>query len=195
MAEWFQVVGDVEATEAEAPALAESVVRWLADDGVIARQPTDCVAGADAGYPPGPNFRSVVIRPDDDFLRLWAHGVEVRTGRQVFHPGAGELGAVTCPRCDQTVHLSDPSTHAVTDQWRHLADGLNSWHAGGPGLVRCPHCGLLVDFNDWLWVPGPPFAVGFFGLAFWNWPDLSAEFVRRLGNHLGHRIVLTGGKL
>lgn len=194
--DYFQVIADVEATEAEAPALAESMVHWLVGEGVIMKDLTDCVAsGTDSGYPPGPTFRAVVIHPNDDFLTLWANGVEVSTGRRVFHPGQGEIGAVICPRCDQTVQLSDPATGAVTDQWQPFADALNAWYAGGPGLVRCPHCSLLVDFNDWLWVAGRPFAVGFLGLTFWNWPELSALFVQRVVNHLGHRVVLTGGKL
>ncbi len=137
-------MADVEATEAEAAALADSMVRWLVGEGVIMKDPTDCVLGADSGYPPGPNFRSVVIHPNDDFLTLWTNGVELSTGRRVFHPGQGELGAVTCPRCDQMVLLSDPATGSVTDQWQPFADALDSWYAGGLGHVLCPHCSLLA---------------------------------------------------
>jgi hypothetical protein len=61
--------------------------------------------------------------------------------------------------------------------------------------VRCPHCGLLVDFNDWRWDSGRPFAVGFLGFAFWNWPELSDTFIAQVADRLGHRVVVTGGKL
>ncbi len=48
--------------------------------------PTECVLGAD----------SVIARLGDDralggFLTLRANGVATSTGRQVFHPGQGEL--------------------------------------------------------------------------------------------------------
>lgn len=195
MGDFFQVLADVEATEAEAPALADSLVRWLAGEGVIMKDPTDCVLSADAGYPPGPSFRTAVIDPNDDrFISLRSNGVDVSTGRQVFDPGQGELGAVTCPRCDEAMQLSDPETGSPADQWEPFSDALGSWYAGGPGQVRCPHCGLPADFNDWRW-DGRPFAVGFLGLTFWNWPELSTQFVRQVADHLGHRIVLTGGKL
>ena len=36
MGDNFQIIADVEATEAEAPALAASVVNWLATAGIIA---------------------------------------------------------------------------------------------------------------------------------------------------------------
>ncbi len=49
MSEFFQSIADVEATEAEAPALAASVVGWLAAAGVIAADPaTACSAPTSA---------------------------------------------------------------------------------------------------------------------------------------------------
>jgi len=81
--------------------LAESIAGWLVDVGVLGKDPSDCALGNEPGYPAGPNFRSAIADPDRDggFLTLWTNGVEVSAGRLVFHPGAGELGAVSCPRC------------------------------------------------------------------------------------------------
>lgn len=191
----FQVIADVDATEAEAPTLAGLIVRWLASTGVIMDDATDCVLGTDPGYPPGPNFREVTNRPNEDFLSLWINGVEATAQRRVFHPGQGELGMVACSQCDRTVHLSDPATGAATDHWGPFGDALDTWYSGGSSLVRCPHCERTVEFNDWRWVDGMPFALGFLGLTFWNWPELSAQFVRQVADRLGHRVVVTGGKL
>jgi len=193
--DYFQVIADVEATEAEAPALAEAIVRWLAGTGVIMNDAADCVLGADAGYPPGPNFRAVTARRNEDFLTLRTNGVEVTAHRRVFHPGHSELGTVACPRCDQMVLLSDPTTGAVTDQWGPFSDALGTWYSGGSSLVQCPQCDRMIEFNDWWRVGGPPFAVGFLGLTFWNWPELSGQFVQQVEDRLGHRVVVTGGKL
>jgi hypothetical protein len=194
MGDHFQVIADVDASEAEAQELAEVLVKWLVADGVITNEATDCVLGADHGYPPGPNFQTVVNEPSKGLLSLRTNGVEISAYGQVFHPGQAELGAVDCPRCTQTVLLSDAASGDVSDQWELFAEALNSWCAGGSDQVRCPHCDQLVGFNDWRWT-GPRFAVGFLGLTFWNWPELSDWFVEQVGRHLGHRVIRTGGKL
>lgn len=100
MGDYFQIIADVEATQAEAQALAESVVRWLAGDGIIMPTATDCVLGAESGYPPGPRYDVATTVPSAYLLGLRANGLEVSTDRQVFHPGQGELAPVRCPRCD-----------------------------------------------------------------------------------------------
>ena len=58
----FQIIADVEAVEAEAPALAASVISWLASAGIIASEPTDCVLGTEPGYPPGPDYAAGRVR-------------------------------------------------------------------------------------------------------------------------------------
>lgn len=194
MGDHFQVIADVDAGEAEAPALAEALVNWLVRDGVITSDVTDCVLGAKHGYPPGPNFWAVVNNPDEGFLSLRTNGLEMTTDRTVFYPGQAELGPVDCPRCRQTVILSDEATGNVADHWERFSNALSSWHEGGSDLVPCPHCDQQVAFNDWRWA-GPPFAVGFLGLTFWNWPELSDWFVEQVARHLSHRVVRTGGKL
>jgi uncharacterized Zn-finger protein len=194
MGDHFQVLADVDAGEAEAPALAASLVEWLVRDGVITSDVTDCVLGAEHGYPPGPNFWAVVNQPNERFLSLRTNGVEISIERRVFYPGQGDFGAVDCPSCGQTVILSDPSTGAVSDHWERFGEALSTWYAGGSDLVRCPYCDQLVRFNDWRW-SDEPFALGFLGLTFWNWPELSDWFVEQLARHLGHRVIRTGGKL
>jgi hypothetical protein len=193
--DYFQVIADVDATEAEAPVLAESIVRWLAGKGVILNTATDCVLGAVYGYPPGPRFGAITAHPSTSFLSLRTNGVEVSAGRQVFLNGQGELGAVVCPRCEQTIQLSDPATGQSTGESERFTDALRAWDEGGPALVSCPRCARIVGFNDWRWVRERPFAVGFFGVTFWNWPELSARFIEQVADHLGHRVVVTGGKL
>ncbi|HEX8632054.1 MAG TPA: hypothetical protein VF755_28170 [Catenuloplanes sp.] len=56
-------------------------------------------------------------------------------------------------------------------------------------------CARRIGFNDWHWIGGWPFAVGFLGLTFWNWPPLRIAFVAEVAHHLGHRVVVTRGKL
>jgi hypothetical protein len=53
MGDWFQTIVDPEATEAEAPALADRVLYWLIEERIVVGERTDCVLG-DGGYAPGP---------------------------------------------------------------------------------------------------------------------------------------------
>src|SRR5258708_12192627 len=93
------------------------------------------------------------------------------------------------------VLLSDPTTGAVTDQWGPFSDALGTWYSGGSSLVQCPPCDRRIEFNDWWRVGGPPFAVGFLGLTFWNWPELSGQFLQQAEGRRRHRVAVTGAPL
>ncbi|HEX6685706.1 MAG TPA: hypothetical protein VF062_23220 [Candidatus Limnocylindrales bacterium] len=162
------------------------IVKWFSESGVIDARPTDCVLGAELGYPPGPVFTRATAGVDSELMSWGTNGLEVTVGRSVFHPIGGELGPVSCPHCSGVIDL---------EAWSAFSDALTSWHAGGPSEVRCVTCGAAVGFNDWNWPAEWPFAVGFLGFTFWNWPRLGQDFITEVGNRLGHRIVVTKGKL
>ena len=54
----FQIIADVEASEAAAPALAAAVVGWLSDAGTITGPASACVPG-----PAGATRRAPATRP------------------------------------------------------------------------------------------------------------------------------------
>ena len=195
MGDHFQIIADAEATEAEAPALGASVVSWLASEGIIGAEPTDCVLSAEPGYPPGPRYIAAVTGPSEWLPRLRTNGLAVITTRSVFHPIQGELGPVACPHCGQTVELEDPATGQPTQQWERFSDALNAWMSGDACAVACPRCRQVTGFNDWHWTGDWPFAVGFLGFKFWNWPPLRESFITQMASQLGHRVVVTRGKL
>jgi hypothetical protein len=192
--DYFEIIADVEATETEAPELAASVVAWLAREGIIAAEPADCVLGAESGYPPGPRYTVAVTEPADWLPRLHINGIEVCASRTVFLAGQGKPGPVVCPHCRQRVELEDPATGQSTPQWESFSDALTAWMEDGPGEVRCRQCGQMAGFNDWRWI-GEPFAIGFLGFTFWNWPPLSESFIVQMASHLEHRVVVIRGKL
>jgi endogenous inhibitor of DNA gyrase (YacG/DUF329 family) len=185
----FQIIADVEASEATAPVLAASAAGWLRDSGVIAATRADCVPGPAPGYPPGPGYAAAVTDPDELLPGLKVNGVEVTAARSVFSPGQGEAGPVTCPRCGREVELRDPA------HWALFSGALGHWMAAEPSEVTCPHCQLHAGLNDWIWDGDWPVAVGFLGFTFWNWPPLSSSFIAQVQAHLGHRVVVIRGKL
>jgi uncharacterized Zn-finger protein len=191
----FEIIADVEATEAAAPALAASVVSWLTRKGIITHElAAGRVLGACRGYPPGLRYTAAVTEPDEHMLRLQANGVEVSSGRAVFSPAQGAVGSVVCPLCGQTVDLNDPATGQVRPDWQLFSDAFGAWMEGGPGELRCPQCSRVARLNDWSWTY-EPFVVGFLGVTFWNWPPLSESFIAQLAGHLEHRVAIVRGKL
>ena len=190
----FQIIADVEADEAAAPALAAAVAGWLSDAGIIAAPQAGCVLGAAAGYPPGAGYAAAVTDPDELLPGLKVNGVEVSDTRRVFFSGQGEMGPVTCPRCGRGVELQDPAG-APTAHWELFSAAFSHWMAAEPSDVTCPYCWLHAGLNDWIWDADWPVAVGCLGLTFWNWPPLSSSFIAQVQARLDHRIVVIRGKL
>jgi hypothetical protein len=193
MGDWFQKVVDIDATEDEAPVLADSVLAWLVSREVVAAERSDSVFGAPFGYGPGPRYESAVTAPDEYLRTTLTNGVALTTRRTAFDPGQGE-DLLRCSRCDRVDSWADPETGEPGAQWLAFQSALEAWYRGGPELGSCVHCGHEVALNDWRWEE-MPWVFGALGLTFWNWPPLAPDFVADIGRHLGHRVRSTAGKL
>jgi len=200
MGDNFEVAVDVEAAAEEAPGLASTIIEWMTVEGIIHATPTDDRDVWGAGYyRPGPNYQVTVALTDDSFAVEFALSrlgrLQVTTGRTVFYPIQGVPGPAVCPLCGYSVALTDSKTGQMTDDWQLFSNALADWHDGGPGLVDCPSNGSAIALNDWRWQGDWPIAVGHLGFTFWNWPVLHPNFVGQIGRELGHRVVVTRGKL
>ena len=100
-----------------------------------------------------------------------------------------------CPGCAQAIVLTDQGTWGITPEWDAFDRAISTWWEGGPGIVSCPRCQRPIPFNDWAWPDGTGWALGFLGLEFWNWPELSTGFLREVSQFLGHRVLWNWGKL
>lgn len=198
MGDWFQIVADVEATEEEAPRLAESVVAWLVAEQIIQPGLSDRVLGT-VGYAPGPRYTEALGRdpadsyrvpglrytegtaPPPSMLGIAPNGVEVRVGRAVFSTSGSGVENITCPHC------------AAVADWDDVSETVGVWFASGVGDHTCTACGRAAGLNEWRFEP--PWAFGYLGLTFWNWLPLRRSFVTELGARLGHRVVVVADKL
>ncbi|MEV6106758.1 hypothetical protein AB0M28_18875 [Streptomyces sp. NPDC051940] len=192
MGDYFQTIVDLDATAAEADALAARAVAWLVGEGVVAAGQTDCVLGQPLGHPPGPHWAKAVEEEDED--RNPSDGLAVHTGRTVFHGGQGDAESVTCPRCAA-------ETLFYTDEWEEIdgaqvpfTQAVDTWHATGAAEVTCPACARPVPLAEWEWADDYH-AFAYLGLEFWNWPPLRPEFVEQVAGVIGHRIRVVWGKL
>lgn len=189
MGDHFQTIVDIDATAAQAPDLAASVVAWLVGRGIVVAGTSDCALDG-AGHAPGPNHADAVAEPTPRLHTLRCNGMAVIIERTVFC--SGEASQVGCPHCDTIIELLDEGGVPAA-AWQPLADAIGAWHADGVDGYSCPGCGRPAGLNEWRW--SPPWGFGYLGLTFWNWPLLAGEFVAGLSRRLGHRTVRTYGKL
>ena len=141
--------------------------------------------GRPTGYPPGPNYRAVVhlgTNEDDHTPTLRTNGLEIVTGRTVFH--AGQFGmSLVCRKCGFSSGGSNAWSQAV-EEW---------YEASGDGRLACSQCGHEEPVTEWAY--NPPWGFGNLGFTFWNWPRLEPSFVAEFSVHLAHRTVLVCGKI
>jgi hypothetical protein len=191
MGDHFQSIVDLDATPADASALAGRAVQWLVREGVILAERTDCVLGSPLGNPPGAHWTKAVAEPD------WkpTDGLKVETGRTVFHGGQGDAQYATCPACANRTDFYTESWDDIEGAWEPFGEAINAWHKTGDATVACQHCGLASDLRAWTWAD-EYFAFAYLGFEFWNWPEFSPAFLADFARVLdGHRLVRVWGKL
>ena len=189
MSEWFQTIVDIDATEAQAPALAAATLGWLVKENIVQEVETDCVL-AGVGHAPGRDYASIVTVPDPHLHTLRTNGLRVITERTVFWSMGIEQ--ITCPHCASVTRFT--IDHGGPDEnWEEVSKIIGIWYDTGDAAHSCPSCRRLVLLNDWRWQP--EWGFGYLGFQFWNWPPITDDFVATLSSRLGHRTVRPSGKL
>lgn len=184
MGDSYQTIVDETASEIEAPELAQRVLRWLIDEGVVVAETTDCTLGTD-GHAPGPEAVKATGEIDAEDLRsLRTNGLAITTSRSVFDTGfSGEIELI----CSACRHRFEPIPLA-------FGDALAEWYEqSGPGELACPRCGSTRAVTEWQFER--PFGFGCLGFTFWNWPTLQDEFVSAVSARLGHPVAVVCGRL
>lgn len=193
MGDHFQTIVDLDAGADEAAALADRVVTWLVDEGMVLAERTDCVLGRPLGHPPGPNWHRAVAEDDAD-REPW-DGLATEVGRTVFHSGQDGPEAVTCPRCAATTPLVTDDWDLIDGVWAPFGAAMKTWYETGEAQVSCPACAEPVPLSEWGWADDR-LAFAHLGFEFWNWPEFTPEFLTRFSRALGgHRTRRVWGKL
>ncbi len=190
MSEHSVTIVDVDVSLPDAPAVAERMLAWLQNEGIISEgvregdlyrdwlrsiggDLTSSLLSRDRiVYRPGPGARKACdTSVRCDLLKNW---LEIDIERQVFHAGEHGVG-VRCASCD-----ADQTERGET--WGHAID---DWYNGGDGAFCCDACNTLAPLRDWTF--DPVWAFGHLGFRFCDWilkPDFLAEFQRRLGHEI-----------
>ncbi|GAA1428438.1 hypothetical protein GCM10009601_41660 [Streptomyces thermospinosisporus] len=191
MGDHFQTIVDLDATPAEAEALADRALHWLVSEGIVLAQQTTCVLGAPAGHPPGEHWAKAVIDPD------WepTDGLAVETGRTVFHGGQGGAQYAICPKCAARTDFFTETWEPIDGADDAFFEAINTWHKTGKATVTCSHCASASDLRAWKWADDY-YAFAYLGSEFWNWPEFTPRFLADFAQVLeGHRVVRVWGKL
>jgi hypothetical protein len=173
MGDYYHNVVATQVSDNEAPNVAARMIERLIAEEFILAEKTDCVIGADQGYPPGPAAKASYE---------WAGGVEVIVGRHLY-TGSECDSEPACPRCGQTVG------------WKAFPITPTDWLDGDDDgrVSMCPLCKAMVDINEWRHVStlgygdvGPFIMIGCLGLVVWNWSEpLPQEFVAAIEDCAG----------
>ncbi len=123
---------------------------------------SDCVLSSNNGYAISNGARLVSEEPDDLPFDLTVNGLEIITGRQVFHTGESGIEELICPNCQQDI---------ANEDWAFL----NEWSDGKSNNLTCPLCNVATDIHDFEFTPQWGFSN--LGFTFWNWSGLTDDFL------------------
>lgn len=178
MGDFFQKLGDLDATAEEAPGLAASVLDWLVAQDIVSAELTKCALGG-LGRRPGLCNASALRNPDDAggvWTTQWPNGLQIEVRRQVYYGGQSGVSDAICPQCGSAETFNEFST------------ALDDWYERAVPDHACPVCSRRSLINEWKL--DPQWGVGHLQLTFWNWPPLSERFNQAVAAHLNnHRLL------
>lgn len=166
-------VVDLDATQDEAPYLADRIVQELIRRGVILAKPqSHQLLGKGPEYAAGPNARLA-----GDYNDGFPCGLDVEVGRGVYTAGENGLDSLLCPACKRRVEPNDAEWSSAAEEWYEMK---------GPGLLACPLCGRSSPLTEWKFEPDWGF--GNLAFKFSEWL-LKEQFVKEIAHMLGHRVA------
>ena len=161
---------------------AEKIVKFLTEQKISQRNLTDCVLSLSHGHKPAENHQNALKNPKLDFTELKTNGIELITEKQVFHNGGNGLDEVNCPYCGE---------NNIENDW---GNSLDNWYNGTDSdKVKCFNCNTVNIITKFEFKP--TWAFGNFGITFWNWTELTPQFVTELEKIIGTDLKCVTGKI
>jgi len=148
----------------------KEILDWLISLDIVKPTLSDCTLGSDNGYAISDGANNVTNEPDFLPYGLLTNGLEIITERQVFHTGENEIEQLICPNCKQDISSED---------WGFL----NEWSDNESNNLTCPLCNVATDIHQYKFTPEWGFSD--LGFTFWNWSDLTRDFIDKFKQKLG----------
>jgi hypothetical protein len=151
---------------------AQQIVEWLVSIKAIKAVKTDCILSSEDGYPIDSGAEALTNETDYLPFDLAVNGLEVITIPTVFDAGENGLDSVVCPQCNEDI---------MAEQW-----SLKEYVETGNSLLQCPLCKQSSDLNQYVFEPTWGFSN--LGFTFWNWAELTDEFIEAFEQRLGCKV-------
>lgn len=157
---------------------AKEILDWLVVLDIVKPTLSDCVLSSNSGYAVSQGANLVTTEPAHLPFDLITNGLELITERQVFHTGENGIEQLICPSCKQDI---------ANEDWEFLSE----WGDNKSNNLTCPLCSVASDIHNFKFTPEWGFSD--FGFTFWNWPNLTKNFINDFKQKLGCdiNIVLT----
>ncbi|HEV8515199.1 MAG TPA: hypothetical protein VGQ59_18080 [Cyclobacteriaceae bacterium] len=149
---------------------AREILNWLISLDIVKPILSDCVLSSDNGYAISDGARRVTNPPDELPFDLITNGLQIITERQVFDTGENGMDECICPNCKENISSED---------WSFF----NDWNEQKSNNLTCPLCNVQTDIHQFTFSPDWGFSD--LGFTFWNWPDLTDEFIEEFKQKLG----------
>jgi uncharacterized protein YbaR (Trm112 family) len=151
---------------------AQEIVNWLIDIQAIKAFKDDCILSSEQGYPIDTGAKALTSTPEYLPYELNTNGLQVITERSVFDAGENGLDSFVCPNCNEDI---------LREDWR-----FDDYMETGNALLMCPLCKRANDINDYNMEPAWGFSD--LGFTFWNWTDLTEDFIKEFEQKLGCKV-------
>ncbi len=182
--------------------LSLKISKWLQAKGIIENELSDCILSTNKkGYKPG-NKHLNVIGFDENILRLQVCGLEITTEREVFNAGAfTPFTKLECPNCKTNRFegitpqdfYTENCTEEQLDRFNSVFPEFDKWSNNENASLTCPNCSIESDLTSYK--TDNSIAFSNLGFTFWNWPDLTEEFLIEVKTEIGMDIVRMNGNL
>ncbi len=159
---------------------AAEILDWLVSINVVKPQQSDCVLGSEYGYQISDGAKEITNEPRLLPFSLITNGLEIVTQRQMFHTGQNEIEKLLCPSCKQDISRED-------------LEFINEWDEEGSNNITCPLCNSANDIHTYSFSPRWGFSD--LGFTFWNWPNLSENFIDMFKQRLNSEINIVYARL
>ena len=158
----------------DAQALADTLLGWLIEHGIVLPEKTDCALGQSGGYPPGPHAETAI--DGAAYLdRLRYNGLEITVGPKLCISPADfdDALAFACATCGSHTGGSDFFE-------RRMVPAIETFLADeAEPLIACPTCERKHGLRSYEFTP-PALAAAYCTLTFWEWFPVKNEFIAKL---------------
>lgn len=183
-------------------ALSEKILNWLQLNNIIETEQSYCIMSLKKqGYKPGKKHLDA-IGCDENILRLQVCGLEIKTEPEVFGAGAfTPMTTLECPHCNTNRFkgitpqdfFTDQCTPEQLNRFNTVFPEFDTWTNHKKAVLTCPHCeteSLITDYKA-----DNSIVFSNLGFTFWNWPDLTDDFLEALKHEIGTDIVRINGHI